>query len=89
MFAFHPDFARASHSIMAIYRRRFFIFAFLVLLLLLYLSRRVSFDPRTSCPPRLTTVSTDDQSVVNANPRILCWFPTNVKRLDRALVIYQ
>jgi len=32
---------------------------------------------------------TDRASIYNLNPRILCWIPTTLNRLDRALVVYQ
>ena len=31
----------------------------------------------------------DRASIYNVNTRILCWIPTTLKRLDRAIVVHQ
>lgn len=32
---------------------------------------------------------TDRESIFNINTRILCWIPTTLKRLDRAIVVHK
>lgn len=81
---------------MSLYRRRLWMCVLLLVVFLTQLLIYTSPHPAPDCDHRanlsweqLPENITDRASIINLNPRVLCWFPTTLKRLDRALVIYQ
>ena len=79
--------------------RRICLFSLIFCLLILQYFIFRFYQKEIDCPAdySITTLSFDvlernlsnGESIVKLNPRILCWIPTTLQRLDRALVIYQ
>ena len=78
---------------MLLYRRRLLIYCVLFLLIIVqpfiyiyFLSYR-QYEDRVQIfiPENIS----DRASIYNVNTRILCWIPTTLKRLDRAIVVHE
>ncbi|UJR36370.1 hypothetical protein I4U23_029095 [Adineta vaga] len=81
------------HIPMLFYRRRMFISCFLLLLLIIQPLIYIFYFSERDCDNNIQPLSPDtfiDQTdIINLNTKILCWIPTTVLRLDRALVVYE
>ena len=78
---------------MLLYRRRILIYFILLLFLigLTLINMFHLFD--THCKDKIEISIpdnlTDKTNIIQLNTRILCWIPTTLKRLDRAIVVYE
>lgn len=81
------------HILMLFYRRRLFISCFILLLLTIQLLVHIfhvsECDSDNNIPPLPPEIAIDKNDIINLNTKILCWIPTTIARLDRALVVYE
>lgn len=81
------------HPLMFLYRRRICIYCLLFLIIILqpliyrYYSSDVDCENKVEIfiPENIT----DRENIYNLHTRILCWIPTTLQRLDRALVVHE
>lgn len=80
---------------MSLYRRRMFIYYFLFLLIIaqpliyIYYSSNIQCDDDNKIEIIIPENITDREKIFDINTKILCWIPTTLKRLDRAIVVYE
>lgn len=78
---------------MSLYRRRMFIYCFILLLVtiqpLIYIFYLSEPDCDNKIQPLSPDIINDTTNIINLNTRVLCWIPTTLKRLDRAIVVYE
>lgn len=81
------------HRLMLLYRRTMFIYCLLFLLIivqpLIYLYYPTDFDCENKVEIFIPENITDRASIYNLHTRILCWIPTTLQRLDRAIVVHK
>jgi hypothetical protein len=49
----------------------------------------IQYDYVTRSLNNVSVTRSDTDPIVNRNPRILCWIPTTLTRLDRAIAVYE
>ena len=78
---------------MSLYRRRILIYCIILLLLIVQPLIYVYRFSKSPCEHKVPIVSleniTDKGRIINLNTKILCWIPTTIKRLDRAIVVHE
>ena len=79
---------------MEFYRRPLFTYSIILLLLAVQPLIHLYYQSSSKCVRyALTTLAyeaiVNHTDIVNLNTRILCWIPTTLKRLDRALIAYE
>ncbi|CAF0954953.1 unnamed protein product [Rotaria sordida] len=78
---------------MSLYRRRIFIYFIILLLLiiepLIYLFYLSDSHCKNNIEISIPDNISDKASIININTRILCWIPTTLNRLDRAIIVYE
>jgi len=79
---------------MSSYRRRMFLYYVLLLLIIVQPLIYIFYSSNSHCvnekiPTLILDNVIDKRNIVNLNTRILCWIPTTLKRLDRAVVVYE
>jgi hypothetical protein len=79
---------------MSVYHRRhMFIYCFIFLLLiiqpLIYIFYFSNSDSDNKIPTLSPDIIDDKTDIIKLNPRILCWIPTTLERLDRAIVVHE
>jgi hypothetical protein len=78
---------------MSLYRRRIFIYCIILFLLiaqpLFYIFYLSGPHCENKLPVSLLENITDREKIINLNTKILCWIPTTIKRLDRAIVVHE
>jgi hypothetical protein len=81
---------------MSFYRRRMFVYCFIILLIIIQPLIYIFYSSVWNCDDRIQTLFqqlpdniSDKKNIVKLNTRILCWIPTTVKRLDRAIVVHE
>jgi hypothetical protein len=78
---------------MSLYRRRMFIYCIILLLLIAQPLIYIFYLSESHCENKmqisLPDNITDRAKIVNLNTKILCWIPTTIKRLDRAIVVHE
>jgi hypothetical protein len=78
---------------MSVYRRRMFTYCFIFLLLiiqpLIYIFCLSNSDSDNKIPTLSPDTINDKTDIIKLNTRILCWIPTTLKRLDRAIVVHE
>lgn len=78
---------------MLLYRRRMFIYLVLFLLIIvqpcIYLYYLSTFECENRIEISIPENISDRASIYNINTRVLCWIPTTLKRLDRAVVVHE
>jgi len=78
---------------MLLYRRRMFIYCFLSLLIIIQPLIYIFYSFNSHCDNKveifLPDNITDKENIFNLNTRILCWIPTTLERLDRAIVVHE
>ncbi|CAF1123862.1 unnamed protein product [Adineta ricciae] len=79
---------------MEFYRRPLFTYSIILLLLAVQPLIHLYYQSNSKCfHYALTTLAyealVNHTDIVNLNTRILCWIPTTLKRLDRALIAYE
>ncbi|CAF3374789.1 unnamed protein product [Rotaria socialis] len=78
---------------MSLYRRRICIYCsatilFVIIQLSVYLFYSSAPDCRNKLEISIPENLSDKASIFKINTRVLCWIPTTLKRLDRAVVVY-
>jgi hypothetical protein len=75
---------------MLLFRRRMFLYYILFLLIIvqpfIYIFYSLCENKIQIFLPENKTNQTD---IINVNTRILCWIPTTLERLDRAMIVYE
>jgi hypothetical protein len=78
---------------MSLHRRRMFIHCVILSLIIAQPLIYIFYSSNTPCENKVQTLLldnvTDKASIINLNTRILCWIPTTLKRLNRAIVVYE
>ena len=78
---------------MLLYRRRMFIYCVLFLLIivqpLVYFHYASPFQCENRIEIPIPENISDLTGIYNINTRILCWIPTTLKRIDRAVVVHE
>ena len=78
---------------MLLYRRRILLYSLMLLCITSLTMINVFHLFDTHCKDKIEISIpdnfTDKTNIIKLNTRILCWIPTTLKRLDRAIVVYE
>ncbi|UJR17322.1 hypothetical protein I4U23_004217 [Adineta vaga] len=78
---------------MELYRRPIFTYSIILVLLTIQPLVHVWYQTSTICTHYITTLAPENfvnqTDIINLNTRIFCWIPTTLRRLDRALIVYE